>query len=72
MLEKKCCTGMEKLKALIEGGLQNGIPVSEILDRSKSILRKALLVNSSSSTYSRDLPRLCPGSQDDLAPLGLY
>lgn len=71
MLEKKCCTRMEKLKALIEGHLQNGIPVSDILDKTKSILRKPLLVNSSYSKYSRDILGLFPDSEDDLAPLCL-
>lgn len=71
MLEKKCCTGMEKLKALIEGHLQDGIPISDILDKTKSIMRKSLLMNSGYSKYSRDILRLFPDTEDDLAPLCL-
>lgn len=71
MLEKKCCTGVEKLRALIGEHLQNGIPVAEILEKTKSLLtlRKALLTHSGYSKYSRDILRLFPDAEDDLAPL---
>lgn len=72
MLGMKCCTGMEKLKALIEGHLQNGTPISDILDKTRSILRKPLLINTGYSKYSRDIPRLFLDTEDDLAPLCLY
>lgn len=71
MWEKKCCTGMEKLKALIEGPLQNGIPISDILDKTRSILRKPLLVTSGCSNYCGDIPCLFSDTEDDLAPLCL-
>lgn len=71
MLEKKFCTGMEKLKALIGDHLQNGIPISVILDKTKYILalRKALLLNNGYSKYSRDILCLFTDTEDDLAPL---
>lgn len=71
MLEKKCCTGMEKLKALIAEHLQNGLPVGEILEKTKSLLtlRRALLTHSGYSKYSRDILRLFPEAEDDVAPL---
>lgn len=70
-LEKKCCTGVEKLRALIGEHLQNGIPVSEILEKTKSFLtlRKALLSHNGYSKYSRDILRLFPDAEEDLAPL---
>lgn len=71
MLEKKCCTGMEKLKALLEGYLLSRIPLSDILDKSKSTLRKPMLTGSGSSKYVRDLARLFPDAEDDSAPLYL-
>lgn len=71
MWEKKYCTGMEKLKALIEGPLQNGIPISDILDKTTSILRKPLLVTSGCSNYCGDIPCLFSDTEDDLAPLCL-
>lgn len=71
MLERKCSTGVEKLKALIGEHLQNGIPVSDILEKTKSLLtlRKALLSHNGYSKYSRDILRLFPEEEDDLAPL---
>lgn len=71
MLEKKCCTGVEKLRALIEEHLQNGSPVADILEKTKSFLtlRKALLSHSGYSKYSRDILRLFPDAEEDLAPL---
>uniref|UniRef100_A0A3B4UZV6 Si:ch73-21g5.7 n=1 Tax=Seriola dumerili TaxID=41447 RepID=A0A3B4UZV6_SERDU len=71
MLERKCCTGVEKLKALIEEHLHNGIPVSDILEKTKSFLtlRKALLSHSGYSKYSRDILRLFPDAEEDVAPL---
>uniref|UniRef100_A0A3B4Y946 Si:ch73-21g5.7 n=1 Tax=Seriola lalandi dorsalis TaxID=1841481 RepID=A0A3B4Y946_SERLL len=71
MLERKCSTGVEKLKALIEEHLHNGIPVSDILEKTKSFLtlRKALLSHSGYSKYSRDILRLFPDAEEDVAPL---
>ncbi|KAK5622712.1 hypothetical protein CRENBAI_025695 [Crenichthys baileyi] len=70
-LERKCCTGVEKLKALIEAHLQNGFPVSDILEKTKSFLtlRKALLSHNGYSKYSRDILRLFPDAEDDVTPL---
>ncbi|KAG7226713.1 hypothetical protein INR49_014061 [Caranx melampygus] len=71
MLERKCCTGVEKLKALIGEHLHNGIPMADILEKTKSFLtlRKALLSHSGYSKYSRDILRLFPDAEDDVAPL---
>lgn len=71
MLEKKCCTGVEKLRALLAEHLPNGIPVSDLLEKTKAFLtlRKALLSHSGYSKYSRDLLRLFPDAEEDLAPL---
>ncbi|KAG7494819.1 hypothetical protein JOB18_038283 [Solea senegalensis] len=71
MLERKCCTGVEKLKALLGEHLQSGIPLSELLEKTKSFLtlKKALLSHSGYSKYSRDILRLFPDMEEDLAPL---
>ncbi|KAM7005336.1 uncharacterized protein LKV04_002103 [Tautogolabrus adspersus] len=71
MLEKKCSTALEKVKALIGEHLQNGIPVTELLEKTKSLctLRKALLTHNGYSKYSRDILRLFPDAEEDLAPL---
>ncbi|KAJ4940812.1 hypothetical protein JOQ06_027422 [Pogonophryne albipinna] len=71
LLERKCSTGVEKLKALIAEHLQNGIPVADILEKTKSLLtlRKALLTHNGYSKYSRDILRLFPEEEDDLTPL---
>ncbi|KAF7662303.1 hypothetical protein LDENG_00238820 [Lucifuga dentata] len=71
MLERKCCNGVEKLKALIGEHLQNGIPVSDILEKTMSFLtlRRALLSHNGYSKYSRDILRLFPDSEKDVAPL---
>ncbi|KAM3620952.1 uncharacterized protein V6R79_004008 [Siganus canaliculatus] len=71
MLERKCCTGVEKLKALIAEHLQSGIPVSDIVEKTKSLLtlKKALLSHNGYSKYSRDILRLFPDAEEDLAPL---
>lgn len=71
MLEKKCSTGVEKLKALIAEHLQNGLPLADLLEKTKSLLtlRKALLTHNGYSKYSRDILRLFPDAEDDVAPL---
>lgn len=71
MLERKCTVGVEKLKALLAEHLQNGIPVSELLEKTLSFLtlRKALLSHNGYSKYSRDILRLFPDAEDDVAPL---
>lgn len=62
---------MEKLKALIAEHLQTGIPLWDIVEKTKSLLtvRKALLTHSGYSKYSRDILRLFPDAEDDVAPL---
>ncbi|XP_070759472.1 uncharacterized protein [Enoplosus armatus] len=71
LLERKCCSGVEKLKALIGEHLQNGTPVSDLLDKTMSFLtlRKAVLSHSGYSKYSRDILRLFPDAEKDVAPL---
>ncbi|XP_071752123.1 uncharacterized protein LOC139909084 [Centroberyx gerrardi] len=73
MLERKCSSGVEKLKALIGEHLQNGIPASDILEKTVSFftLRKALLSHNGYSKYSREILRLFPASEEDVAPLCL-
>ncbi|XP_074508070.1 uncharacterized protein LOC141777574 [Sebastes fasciatus] len=71
LLERKCSSGVEKLKALIGEHLQNGTPVLDLVDRTVSFLtlRKALLSHSGYSKYSRDILRLFPDAEEDVAPL---
>ncbi len=71
LLERKCSSGVEKLKALIGEHLHSGTPVSDLLDKSVSFLtlRKALLSHSGYSKYSRDILRLFPDAEEDVAPL---
>ncbi|KAK2915413.1 hypothetical protein Q8A73_006007 [Channa argus] len=70
-LERKCCIGVEKLKSLIGEHLHNGIPVLDIVEKTKSLLtlKKALLSHNGYSKYSRDILRLFPDAEDDVAPL---
>lgn len=70
-LERKCSGGVEKLKALIGEHLQNGTPVGDILEKTKSLLtlKKVLLSHGGYSKYSRDILRLFPDEEEDLAPL---
>ncbi|KAM8868683.1 uncharacterized protein ACB058_006247 [Synchiropus picturatus] len=71
MLERKCTSGLEKIKSLIEEHVQNGLPVADLLDKTKSFLtlRKTLLSHDGYSKYSRDILRLFPDAEEDLAPL---
>ncbi|KAM8914062.1 uncharacterized protein AB9W97_007662 [Spinachia spinachia] len=71
VLERKCSGGVEKLKALIGERLHNGIPVGDILEKTKSLLtlKKVLLSLGGYSKYSRDILRLFPDEEEDLAPL---
>ena len=73
MLERRCSIGVEKLKAILAEHLQNGIPTSDLLEKTASFftLRKALLSHNGYSKCSRDILRLFPDSEDDLAPLCL-
>lgn len=71
MLEKKCFTGMEKLKVRFGDHLQDGISISHILDKTKSILtlRKPLLLNNGYSKCSRYISCLFTDTEEDLVPL---
>ncbi|CAL9704520.1 unnamed protein product [Knipowitschia caucasica] len=71
MLERKCCVGVEKLKSLLLEHLHSGIPVSELLDKTLSFvsLKRALLSHNGYSKYTRDVLRLFPDAEDDVAPL---
>lgn len=69
MLERKCSSGVEKLKALIGEQLHSGILVSELLDKTFLTLRKTLLSHAGYSKYSRDILRMFPDAEDDVAPL---
>ena len=73
MLERRCSIGVEKLKAILAEHLHNGIPTSDLLEKTASFftLRKALLSYNGYSKCSRDILRLFPGSEDNLAPLCL-
>ncbi|AWP02185.1 Hypothetical protein SMAX5B_016421 [Scophthalmus maximus] len=78
MLERKCCSGVEKLKALVGEHLHAGagggtVPLAELLERTKSFLtlRRVLLSHDGYSRYSRDILRLLPDAEDDVAPLCL-
>ena len=71
MLERKCSTGVEKLRVLIGEHLQNGIPASDLLEKTLSFftLRKTLLSHNGYSKCSRDILRLFPTSDEDVEPL---
>lgn len=74
MLERKCSNGIEKLKVIIGEHLQNGIPTSDILERTVSFftLKKALLLHNGYSKCSREILRLFPTSEEDVASLCLW
>ncbi|TNN35848.1 hypothetical protein EYF80_053996 [Liparis tanakae] len=71
MLERKCSSAVEKLKALIGEHLQSGIPVADMVEKTKALLtlKRALLSHNGYSKYSRDILRLFPDEEEDLAPL---
>lgn len=71
VLEKKCFTGMEKLKVRFGDYQQDGIPISHILVKTKSILtpRKPLPMNNGYSKCSRYILSLFTDTEEDLAPL---
>ncbi|CAL8383504.1 unnamed protein product [Boreogadus saida] len=73
MLERKCSTGVEKLRVLIGGHLQNGIPAADILEKTVSFftVRKALLSHNGYSRCTREFLRLSSASDEDVAPLCL-
>ncbi|CAL8336954.1 unnamed protein product [Merluccius merluccius] len=73
MLERKCCTGVEKLKVLIGEHLQNGNPASDILEKTVSFftVRKAPLTHNGYSRCTREFLRLSSTSDEDVAPLCL-
>ncbi|KAK7913438.1 hypothetical protein WMY93_013649 [Mugilogobius chulae] len=70
-LEKKCCSKLDKLKALLEQHTQTGLSLSELLDKTLSLftLRKTILLHNGYSKYSRDILRLFPDAEEDLCPL---
>lgn len=71
LLERRCCGQVEKLKALIGEHMQNGTPVSYLLEKTVSFLtlRRTLLSPSGYSKYSRDILRLFPDAEEDVALL---
>ncbi|KAK6318931.1 hypothetical protein J4Q44_G00101420 [Coregonus suidteri] len=74
LLERKCSSGVEKLKIVIGEHLQNGIPtspISPILEKTISFFtpKKVLLSPTGYSKYSRDMLRLFPASEEDIVPL---
>ncbi|KAJ0023124.1 hypothetical protein NQD34_003023, partial [Periophthalmus magnuspinnatus] len=71
VLERKCSSKLERLKALLEQHTQNGI--SELLDKTLSLftLRKTILLHSGYSKYSQDILRLFSEAEDDVCPLFL-
>lgn len=71
-LEKKCSGGVEKLRTLLEElVLQRGLPLAELLEKSKCFLtlRRTLLSHQGYSKHARELLRLFPDADEDLAPL---
>ncbi|XP_073732556.1 uncharacterized protein [Misgurnus anguillicaudatus] len=70
-LERKCFSKMEKLKSTFEDHLYHGIPASDILDKTVSFfsLKRPLLLHNGYSRCSRDILRLSPSVEKDVAPL---
>ncbi|KPP59708.1 hypothetical protein Z043_122347 [Scleropages formosus] len=70
-LERKCSSGVGRLKTTIEGHLQNGIPSPDIWEKTLSFLsvKKAPLFHNGYSRCSREALRLFPEPADDVAPL---
>lgn len=65
---------MEKLKIVIGGHVQNGIPtspISPILEKTVSFFtpKKALVSPTGYSKCSRDMLRLFPAPEEDIVPL---
>lgn len=74
MLERKCSTGVEKLRVLIGEHLHNGIPASDILEKTVSFftVRKALLSHNGYSRCTREFLRLSSTPDEDVVPLCLF
>lgn len=70
-LERKSTPGVEKLRAVLGEHLQNGVLVSELLEKTLSFfsLRKAPLSHNGFSKYSRDILHLFPDAEDDVTPV---
>ncbi|XP_077428350.1 uncharacterized protein LOC144055954 [Vanacampus margaritifer] len=71
-LERKCSGGVEKLRTLLEElVLQGGLPLAELLEKTKCFLtlRRTLLSHQGYSKPARELLRLFPDADEDLAPL---
>ncbi|KAF5899189.1 S-isoprenylcysteine O-methyltransferase [Clarias magur] len=70
-LERKCFSKVEKLKSSLEEHLHNGIPTSDLLEKTVSFftMRKALVFHNGYSRCTRDILRLCPSPTEDVTPL---
>ncbi|XP_068170411.1 uncharacterized protein si:ch211-193l2.6 [Antennarius striatus] len=66
-LDRKCCSGVEKLRAVMEAHLQGGVSVQDLLEKTRSFI--TLLSPGGYSRTSRDLLRLSPHPEEDLTPL---
>ncbi|KAG5838633.1 hypothetical protein ANANG_G00225680 [Anguilla anguilla] len=69
--ERKCCSGVERLRAALEGHLQSGVPSLDLWEKTLSFFtpRKAILSHNGYSRGARDVLRLFPSAEEDLLPL---
>jgi len=74
MLERKCTSGVEKLRVLIGEHLQNGLPAADILEKTVSFftVRRALLTPNGYCRGTREFLRLSSTSDEDVAPMCLF
>ncbi|KAI5623024.1 hypothetical protein C0J50_17531, partial [Silurus asotus] len=70
-LERKCFSKVEKLKSSLEEHLHNGIPTSDLLEKTVSFfnMKKALVFHNGYSRSTRDILRRCPSPTEDVTPL---
>ncbi|KAI5093356.1 hypothetical protein C0J45_16494, partial [Silurus meridionalis] len=70
-LERKCFSKVEKLKSSLEEHLHNGIPTSDLLEKTVSFftMKKALVFHNGYSRCTRDILRRCPSPTEDVTPL---
>ncbi|KAL6464928.1 hypothetical protein MHYP_G00272450 [Metynnis hypsauchen] len=70
-LERKCFSKVEKLKSTLEEHLHNGIPTSDLLEKTVSFftMKKTMVFPSGYSRCTRDILRLFPSPTEDVAPL---
>ncbi|KAG9260217.1 hypothetical protein AMEX_G26449 [Astyanax mexicanus] len=70
-LERKCFSKVEKLKLTLEEHLQNGIPASDLLEKTVSFfaMKKAVVFPGGYSRCTRDVLRMCPSPTEDVEPL---